>query len=61
MRSWSVAGAERKGGRLSARKERWTFARSRVGDLAQEDPTCRGASRPVRYNYGASALEPAKY
>ena len=27
----------------------------------QEDPTCRGATKPVRHNYRACALEPASH
>ena len=33
----------------------------RVRALVQEDPTCRGATKPVRHNYWASALEPASH
>ena len=29
-----------------------------VRALIQEDPTCRGATKPVRHNYWACALEP---
>ena len=32
---------------------------TRVRALVQEDPTCRGATKPVRHNYRACALEPA--
>ena len=32
-----------------------------VRALVQEDPTCRGATKPVRYNYWACALEPASH
>ncbi|KAJ8788140.1 hypothetical protein J1605_005439 [Eschrichtius robustus] len=31
---------------------------TRVRALVREDPTCRGATKPVRHNYGACALEP---
>ena len=31
-----------------------------VQTLAQEDPTCCGATKPMRHNYWAWALEPAK-
>ena len=31
---------------------------TRVRALLQEDPTCRGATKPVRHNYWACALEP---
>ena len=31
---------------------------TRVWALVWEDPTCRGATRPVRHNYWACALEP---
>ena len=34
---------------------------TRVQDLVQEDPTCRGATKPVRHNYWAWALEPASH
>ena len=30
-----------------------------VRALVQEDPTCRGATKPVRHNYWACALKPA--
>jgi len=30
-----------------------------VLSLVQEDPTCCGATKPVRYNYRSCALEPA--
>ncbi|KAJ8795227.1 hypothetical protein J1605_002851 [Eschrichtius robustus] len=29
-----------------------------VRALVREDPTCRGATKPVRHNYRACALEP---
>ncbi|KAJ8782002.1 hypothetical protein J1605_010515 [Eschrichtius robustus] len=29
-----------------------------VRSLAREDPTCRGATKPVHHNYLACALEP---
>ena len=32
-----------------------------VWSLAWEDPTCRGATKPVCYNYWACALEPASH
>ena len=32
-----------------------------VRTLVWEDPTCRGATRPVRHNYWACALEPASH
>ena len=32
-----------------------------VRSLVREDPTCRGATKPVRHNYGAYALEPASH
>ena len=31
-----------------------------VRALVREDPTCRGATKPVRHNYWASALEPVR-
>ena len=31
---------------------------TQVRALVQEDPTCRGATKPVRHNYWACALEP---
>ena len=34
---------------------------TRVRALVQEDPTCRGAAKPVRHNYWACALEPASH
>ena len=32
-----------------------------VWTLVQEDPTCHGATKPVRHNYWACALEPASH
>ena len=32
-----------------------------VQALVQEDPTCRGATKPVRHNYWACSLEPASH
>ena len=34
---------------------------TRVQALAQEDPTCRGATKPVSHNYRACALEPVSH
>ena len=34
---------------------------TRVRALVQEDPTCRGASKPVHHNYWACAVEPASH
>ena len=34
---------------------------TRVRSLVREDPTCRGATKPVCYNYWACALEPASH
>ena len=34
---------------------------TQVRALVQEDPTCRGASKPMLHNYSASALEPASH
>ena len=34
---------------------------TRVRALVREDPTCRGAAKPVRNNYWACALEPASH
>ena len=34
---------------------------TRVQALVWEDPTCRGATKPVRHNYGACALEPTRH
>ena len=34
---------------------------TRVQALASEDPTCRGATKPVHHNYWAWALEPASH
>ena len=31
---------------------------TQVRSLVREDPTCRGATKPVRHNYWACALEP---
>ena len=35
--------------------------RTRVRSLVQEDPTCRGATKPASHNYLACALEPANH
>ena len=32
-----------------------------VWAMVREDPTCRGATKPVRHNYWACALEPASH
>ena len=34
---------------------------TRVWALVQEDPTCRGATKPVSHNYWACALEPVSH
>ena len=34
---------------------------TRVRALVWEDPTCRGATKPVRHNYWACALEPMNH
>ena len=34
---------------------------TRVQALVREDPTCRGATKPVCHNYWACTLEPASY
>ena len=34
---------------------------TRVRALVREDPTCRGATKPVRHNYWACTLEPASH
>ena len=34
---------------------------TRVRALVREDPTCRGAAKPVSHNYWACALEPASH
>ena len=34
---------------------------TRVWVLVREDPTCRGATKPVSHNYWACALEPASH
>ena len=34
---------------------------TRVRALVREDPTCRGATKPMRHNYWACALEPASH
>ena len=34
---------------------------TRVWALVREDPTCRGATKPVRHNYWACALEPTSH
>ena len=34
---------------------------TRVRALVREDPTCHGATKPVRHNYWACALEPANH
>ena len=35
--------------------------RTRVWSLVREEPTCRGAAKPVRHSYWACALEPASH
>ena len=34
---------------------------TRVRALVQEDPTCRGATKPVHHNYWACTLEPTSH
>ena len=34
---------------------------TQVQALVREDPTCRGATKPVRHNYWACALEPVSH
>ena len=34
---------------------------TRVRALVREDPTCHGATKPVRHNYWACALEPVSH
>ena len=34
---------------------------TRVQALVWEDPTCSGATKPVRHNYSACALEPGSH
>ena len=34
---------------------------TRVQALVREDPTCCGATKPVRHNYWACAVEPASH
>ena len=34
---------------------------TRVQALVREDPTCRGATKPMRHNYWACALEPVSH
>ena len=34
---------------------------TQVQALVWEDPTCRGATKPVHHNYRASILEPASH
>ena len=34
---------------------------TRVQAQVREDPTCRGATKPVRHNYWACALDPASH
>ena len=34
---------------------------TQVQALVREDPTCHGATKPVRHNYWACALEPVSY
>ena len=35
--------------------------KTRVQALVQEDPTCRRATKPVRHNYWACALQPVRH
>ena len=34
---------------------------TRIRALVQEDPTCRGAAKPVRHNYWACTVEPTSH
>ena len=40
---------------------RLTMQGTRVRALVREDPTCRGATKPVSHNYRACALEPVSH
>ena len=40
---------------------RLTVQETRVQSLTPEDPTCRGATRPVHHKYWACALEPGSH
>ena len=42
-------------------KNRLPMQGTRVRAPVQEDPTCRGATKPMRHNYWACALEPASH
>ena len=35
--------------------------KTQVWSLIQEDPTCRGATKPMRHDYWACALEPESH
>ena len=35
--------------------------RTQVWSLVREDPTCRGATKPMRHNYWACTLEPTSH
>ena len=34
---------------------------TRIQALVREDPTCRGATKPMHHNYWACALEPTRH
>ena len=65
--SWRVDKATRKSRRGGASlvvqwlRIRLPMQGTRVRALVQEDPTCRGATKPVRHNYWACALEPVSH
>ena len=61
--SWEGLEKERRGTFLVVQwiRIRLPMQGTRVRALVQEDPTCRGATKPVRHNYRACALEPASH
>ena len=42
-------------------KNRLLMRGARVQALVREDPTCHGATKPMRHNYWACALEPVSH
>ena len=43
------------------KRVRLPMQETQVQSLIQEDPTCLGATKPVRHNYRACALEPLSH
>ena len=59
--SWSLSLILSPGSIMQWLRIRLPVQATRVRSLVREDPTCRGATKPVRHNYWACTLEPASH